>query len=111
MTECVVVAGAEPQEQSGRQSRRTPGVRLRLVAIGQNRIEHMTPETGLGGMAALPVTVTEQRMKPPVGFSPGGEIIDQLDMAITLAQHIDALHFVEIQCERVAARQSSESAA
>src|SRR5215472_4957461 len=88
-----IVAGlAEPQEQAGRQSWRPPAVGLRLVAISQNRVEDMRPEAGFCSVTAASVAIAEQRVQPSIRTTPSRKIIDQLDMAITVAQSLDPGH-------------------
>ena len=94
MTERVVSRLAKPQKQSGRQSRRAPGIGLRLVAIGQNGIENMCSEAGLGGMAATPMTIAKQGMQPPVSLAATREVIDQLDMTIPAFEQLETLGLV-----------------
>src|SRR5260370_5373646 len=59
MAECVVSRLPKPKEQSGRQSGSTPGVGLRLVAIGQNRIEDVSTKKRLSGMNAFAMTIAK----------------------------------------------------
>ena len=59
---------------------------MRLVAIDEERVEHMRAEAGFGGMAALAVAVAEQRVQPAVAAAAGGKIVDQLDMAVAIAK-------------------------
>ena len=46
----------------------------------------MSAKAGLGGMAALPVAIAEQRVQPAVAAAAGGKIVDQLDMAVAIAK-------------------------
>ena len=48
-------------------------------------------------MAAVSVAIAKQRMKPAVALAAGGEVVDQLDMAIAAAQRIDAIDLVEVE--------------
>src|SRR2546422_9866262 len=68
----------------------------------------MRPKAGLGGMTAVPMAIAKQSMKPSVCLAPGGEVVDQLDMAVAVTQRIDAFDLVEVERRRMRARQSPE---
>ena len=50
MAQGVVAALAEPQEQPGREAGWSPDIGLRLVAVGEDRVENMRAKAGVGGM-------------------------------------------------------------
>src|ERR671931_2235723 len=87
------------------------GVGLRLVAIGQDRIENMRAEARLGGVTAISAAVTKKRMEPTVGVNPIAKVVKQFDMAIRAAQRLHAVELVEIERGRVRARQSAKGMA
>jgi len=64
----------------------------------------MRAKAGLGGMAALPMTIAEQRVQPAVALAALREIVDQLDMPIAVAKR--ARDVVERQRRRVIAGQA-----
>jgi hypothetical protein len=78
---------------------------LRLVAIGQNRIEEVRSETGLGAMTALPMTIAKQGMQPPVSLASAREVIDQLNMAVAAAEQTKIIDLVQIEHGRMGARE------
>src|SRR5437764_12402981 len=99
MAQRIVRCLAKPQEQPGREPRRPADIGLRLVAVDAQRVEDMRAKAGLGGMTAVAVTITEQRVEPAVPVAARGEIVDQLDMPITVAERFREL--VERQRRRV----------
>src|SRR5207245_6183227 len=104
LAQCVAAALAEPQKQSGRQSGRAPSVGLRLVTVGQNRVEDMCSKTGLGRMPALPMAISAYGMKPSVRLAPRRKVVDQLDMPIAIAQRVDARNLIQINRRRLRTR-------
>src|SRR5260370_5134870 len=68
----------------------------------------MRAETGLGGMAAATMPITKERMEPAICRAPSREVINQLDMAMALAQRINSLDLIEVEGGSVGARQPSE---
>ena len=66
----------------------------------------MRAEAGLGGVPAAAMAIAEQRVQPAVAGTALGEIVDQLDMAVTLAER--RRDVVERQRRRMVARQPAE---
>src|SRR5438874_11871078 len=87
MAQHVVGAVAEAQKQPGGEAGRAAGIGLRLVAIDEERVEHMRAEAGFGGMTALAVAIAEERVQPAVAAAAvAGKVVDQLDMAVAMAK-------------------------
>ena len=71
----------EGEEQAGRETRRAPGVGLRLPVVGQHGVEDVGAEGSLGDVAGGLVLVAEQAVQPAVGLAALGEVVDQLHVA------------------------------
>src|SRR5271167_1238723 len=69
----------------------------------------MRAKTGLGSMAAVAAPIAEDRMQPAIGGGALGKIVDQLDMAIALAESLDAERTIKVEHGRMISRQASES--
>src|SRR5262249_38306342 len=91
----VVPALSEPQKQPRRQTRRRPRIGLRLVAVGEDRVENMRAKAGLGGVSAGAMTVAEQRVQPAVALAALGKVVDKLDVAMPITEC--ARQFVEVE--------------
>src|SRR6516162_5358794 len=68
----------------------------------------MRPKAGFCRVTATPVTIAEQRVKPSICGAASGEVVDQLDMAITRVQTMDRGDLVQVECHLVCPRHSSE---
>src|ERR1700733_2610219 len=107
MAQRVVFVIAEAQEQRRRQPGRAARIGLRLVAVGEDRVEDMRAKAGLGGMSARAMAIAKQRVQPPVALAAFGEVVGELDMAVAVAER--ACEIIEIERDAVPARQPAET--